>query len=120
MKLFLFLIALTPITASANADPSQNVFREEANAFCLVHSIDYWKETGQLEALHTLDPTQRQIRLAKEIRSTITSEEMVRVIYEEAQALSAEEFYPYLQRELPKLTGQPFECPNIKDFYLAH
>ncbi len=120
MKPLWFSLALLTLTACSNATPPENVFLEEAHAFCRVHSIDYWKESGQLEELNALDPTEKQIRLTKEIRSTITSEEMERVVYKEAQALSAEDFYPYLQRELPKLTGKPFECPEIEAFYVAH
>ena len=114
-----FSLVLILLTACSSADPGQGTFREEAEAFCQVHSIDYWKESGRLEELNALGPTEKQIRLIKEIRSTINSEEMERVIYEEAQTLSADEFYPYLQKELPKLTGRPFECPEIDAFYVS-
>lgn len=114
-----FSLVLVLLAACSSAKPNQETFREEAEAFCEVHSIDYWKESGRLEELNALGPTEKQIRLIQEIRSTIDSEEMERVIYEEAQTLSADEFYPYLQEELPKLTGRPFECPEINAFYLS-
>ncbi|WP_347332727.1 hypothetical protein [Marinimicrobium locisalis] len=119
MKSCWFLISLLILAACSSASPPQSAFQEEARAFCRVHSIDYWKNTNQLDELNALGPTEKQIRLTEEIRSTITSEEMKRVIYEDAQALNAEEFYPYLQHELPKLTGEPFECPAIEAFYIA-
>lgn len=119
MKRHWFSLVLILLTACSTADPGQATFREEAEAFCEVHSIDYWKESGRLEELNALGSTEKQIRLIQEIRSTINSEEMNRVIYEDAQSLSAEEFYPYLQEELPKLTGRPFECPEINAFYVA-
>lgn len=97
----------------------QKIPVQKARAFCQVHSVEYWKNSAKLDELNALGPTEKQVRLIEEIRSTITSEEMRRVVYEEAQGLSAEEFYPYLQRELPKLTGKPFDCPEIEAFYIA-
>lgn len=119
MKSFWFLISLLILAACSSATPPQRAFQEEARAFCRVHSIEYWKESGQLDDLKALSPTEKQIRLTEEVRSKITSEEMERVIYEDAQAVNAEEFYPYLQHELPKLTGEPFECPALEAFYIA-
>lgn len=115
--LCIYLVLLT-LSACSSAS-SQNAFLEEARAFCQVHSVEYWKNSAKLDELNALGPTEKQVRLIEEIRSTITSEEMRRVVYEEAQGLSAEEFYPYLQRELPKLTGKPFDCPEIEEFYVT-
>ncbi|WP_027328859.1 hypothetical protein [Marinimicrobium agarilyticum] len=119
MERLWFSMTLVLLTAYSSAEPTQDTFQKEAEAFCQVHSIDYWKGNGRLEPLNELSPTEKQSRLNREIRSTINSKEMERVIYEEAQTLSADEFYPYLQREVPKLTGRPFKCPAIKAFYLA-
>lgn len=79
------------VIACSSVTPSENAFLKDTRAFCSVHSIDYWEASGQLEELNTLGPTEKQIRLTEEIRSTITSEE---IIYAETQALSAANFYP--------------------------
>lgn len=44
---------------------------------------------------------------------------MQKIVFEEGGSLAAKEFYPHLQREIPKLTSEPFNCPEIPEFYLA-
>jgi len=119
MKPLWFLLVTLSLIACSTAASEQSAFQEEADAFCQAHSVDYWSRSGKLDDLNALSPTEKQVRLIEELRSTVTSEEMKEIIYKEAQALSVEEFYPYLQRALPKLTGQSFECPEIEVFYIA-
>jgi hypothetical protein len=119
MKTLTLTLAALFLSGCMVANDGTSGYVQEANAFCKVHSLEYWRETGQLEELNRLSPTEKQIRLIQEIRATVTSDEMAKIIYEDAKELHAKEFYPYLQERIPELTNEPFDCPAIEEFYVA-
>lgn|SRR5690625_489239 len=119
MKTLILTLSTLLLASCMAATDSKNNYAQEADAFCKVHSPEHWKKNGQLEELNRLSPTEKQIRLSQEIRATVTSAEMETIIYKDAKELHAQEFYPYLQRRLPELTNEPFDCPAIEEFYIA-
>lgn len=72
-----------------------------------------------LDTLNAMRPTEKQQTLMQEIRLAVTSPEMEAIIFTEGQQITAEDFYPYLQRRIPDLTKESFVCPHIEEFYLA-
>jgi hypothetical protein len=111
------LLGLACIAACSNQADRQ-AFINDANRYCEVHKESYWEESGKLETLSQLNGMEKQIELAKEIRSSVKTPEVQALIYERGAGVPAEEFYPYLQKEIPKLTGKSYDCPAILEFYL--
>lgn len=96
-----------------------SLYRAEANAYCKAHSASYWIDSGRLDELNALSPTAKAQALIEGFRLSVTTAEMQKIIFEAGGTLAAKEFYPHLQREIPKLTKEPFNCPEIPAFYLA-
>lgn len=119
MKVLVLILGTLALSGCFSAKDGISVYQQEAHAFYEVHSPDYWIDTGQLEELNQLSPSEKQTRLIQEIRATISSEAMEKVIYHDAEKLSAREFYPYLQKKIPELTNEPSDCPAIEQFYVA-
>ena len=95
---------------------SANFMREAIN-FCEVHSTRYWQQNIGLEQLQALSPNEKIKLFRKQIQNTITSKEMNHIIFEKAASLPQDKYYTYLQAEISKLIGQPFNCPHIPLFY---
>lgn len=108
------VVALSACSTSAG----RKSFSEDAANCCDVHKISYWAKSGKLEGLEGLNGIEKQQVLAKEIQSSVSASEMQELIYVKGANVSPEEFYPYLQEAIPKLTGKPFDCPAIPQFYL--
>ena len=111
------LFGLVGITACSN-QLGRQAFISDADMYCEVHKASYWEEGGRLEALNQLNGVEKQIELAREVRSSVKTPEMQALIYERGASVPAEEFYPYLQEAIPKLTGKSYDCPAILEFYL--
>lgn len=105
--------------AACSSDEYRQLFIEDAKRFCEVHNISTWGKDGRLEALNQLDPTEKLAELTRVIRSTVRTPEMQTIIFEEGRSLPAAEFYPFLQKAIPELTGSPFDCPTIPEFYVS-
>lgn len=108
------VVALSACSTSAE----RKSFSEDAANYCDVHKICYWEKSGKLEGLEGLTGIEKQQVLANEIRSAVSTPEMQELIYGKGATVPPEEFYPYLQEAIPKLTGKPFDCPAIPEFYL--
>lgn len=115
----LFVIAL--LVTACSSDPSDEVaqYRSDAEAYCEAHSVEYWQSSGKLDALNAMRPSEKALELMKTFRQTVQTSEMAKIIFDEGGNLPAKEFYPYLQKNIPKLTKLPFDCPEIPEFYLA-
>jgi len=120
MKSFFFLIFVFFIYLNAcSTGKDRQAYIDDADRFCDIHKISSWERDGKLDALNRLDPTQKAAELTRAIRATIKTPEMKTIIFEKGRKLPADEFYPYLQQAIPELTGLPFDCPAIPEFYLA-
>lgn len=119
LKYNLIFALLAFLSACSYQSNKINMYRAEAEAYCNVHTSDYWIKSGRLDELNAMRPTDKQKTLMKEIRSSISSEEMKKIIFDEGGTLSAKEFYPFLQKKIPELTKEAFECPAIQEFYLS-
>lgn len=117
-RFLLILFVLITLT-SCSASESRQLFIDDAKRFCEVHNISTWEKDGRLDALNQLDPTEKLAELTRVIRSTVRTPEMQTIIFEEGRSLPATEFYPFLQKEIPELTGSPFDCPAIPEFYVS-
>jgi hypothetical protein len=117
MLLGTFIIA-SAFSCSVKNDMTSS-FRVDAKKYCEVHGIAYWQKDNKLESLNTLNGMEKQAELIRVIRSAVDTPEMQKVIFDEGGKLPAEDFYLFLQRELPKLTTQPFDCPAIPKFYIS-
>ncbi|MCR6651285.1 MAG: hypothetical protein NVV73_07240 [Cellvibrionaceae bacterium] len=119
MKNTLLFIVCSSMTALGCSDyQDRQVFIDDATKYCDVHKVSYWGKSGKLEALERMNGIEKQQILAREIRSAVSTSEMQELIYVKGANVSPEEFYPYLQEVVPKLTGKPFDCPAIPEFYL--
>jgi hypothetical protein len=108
-----FVIACS--TSKVDVEP----YRSEAKAYCRAHTPEYWIQSGRLDELNALRPTEKAQALIKEFRLSIKSKEMREIIFDKGGKLPVKEFYPYLQKKIPELTGEPFDCPAIPEFYIA-
>lgn len=114
-----FLLLLFFVTSmSCSGSKDRQAFIDDADRFCKIHKLTSW-EQGRLEALNQLDPTKKLEELTRIIRSTVTTTEMQKIIFEEGRSLPAEDFYPFLQQAIPEMTGIPFTCPAIPEFYVS-
>ncbi len=94
------------------------VFLMDVKHFCEIHDLKYWEKSGKLEDLNKLDSSERQTTLVRAIHGSVSTPEMKEVVFladDDDRPLN--EYYPYLQKEIPKLTGKPFDCPAIEEFY---
>lgn len=118
-----YRIFLTSLCLAVFACGSHNneiaVYRAEAAHYCAVHSADYWVSNHRLMELNTLTPTEKQKVLIKEIRLAVKTPEMNEIIFTEGANISAQDFYPFLQKRIPELTQEAFICPAIAEFYVA-
>lgn len=114
----LFIVCSSMAALGCSDEPDRQVFIDDATKYCDVHKISYWEKSGKLEALERMNGIEKQQVLAREIRSAVSTSEMQELIYVKGANVSPEEFYPYLQEVIPKLTGKPFDCPAIPQFYL--
>ncbi len=92
-------------------------FRKEVNDFCYAHSIQYWEETGKIDALNSAGLAEKQMLFKTEFSSKIVSKKMNGVVYEQTKELTLQDYYPYLQKHIPLLTKEPFDCEAIEEFY---
>ena len=115
------LMAILLLLAGCSTGNSNEVarYRSDAAAYCNAHSVEYWQNTGKLDALNAMRPTEKATALMKTFRGAVQTEAMAKVIFDEGGKLPAAEFYPYLQAQIPKLTEQPFDCPAVPAFYVA-
>ncbi len=118
-KLLLILLTLGVAVGCSSSDGKLATYRTEAKAYCSAHTPEYWINSGKLEKLNSMRPTEKAQALIKEFRLSVTSTEMATLIFDTGGKIPAEEFYPFLQKEIPKLTKQPFNCPSIPEFYLS-
>ncbi len=119
-KLLLLALSFSLLMLQACSDikdVSVNAFRKEANTFCYAHSIEYWEKNNLIDALQAAEPTEKQNMLIAEIQSKITSDEMNAVVYGQTKNLPIRDYYHYLQKHIPTLTKDPFDCLAIKEFY---
>lgn len=122
MNKFIALL-FTPIlvlSGCSKEDSSRvNAFQKEASDYCYAHSVEYWKENELLEKLHNARPEEKQKMFIQEFDSKITSKEMNDIVLDKPKNITSINFYPYLQENIPKLTGEPFECEAIQKFYMS-
>mgnify|MGYP001325793357 CR=1 FL=1 len=119
-KVRLFLLLLIFVTSmSCSSSKDRQAFIDDADRFCEIHKLTSWEQGGRLEALNQLDPTEKLEELTRIIRATVTTTEMQKIIFEKGRSLPAEDFYPFLQQAIPELTGTPFNCPAIPEFYIS-
>ena len=115
------LFATSLLIAACSRGPSDELarYRSDADAYCEAHSVEYWQSSGKLDALNAMRPGEKATELMKTFRQTVQTSEMAKIIFDEGGNLPAKEFYPYLQKNIPKFTKLPFDCPEIPEFYLA-
>jgi hypothetical protein len=120
MKSIFFLVfVFIAFFAACSGSKERQLFIADAERFCEIHKVSTWEKEGKLEALNQLDPTEKLAELTRVIRATVETPEMQKIIFDEGRGLPAEEFYPYLQKAIPELTGRPFDCPAIPEFYVS-
>lgn len=121
-KIFTMFIVLALTSCLNDASHSDNALKDiyikETVEFCEVHSVEYWENSGQLEALNAMNASEKQIELIRVIHSTVKQPKLQGIVFtDNANTPPLKDYYPYLQAEIPKLTGKPFECPAIEAFY---
>ena len=116
LAVVLFIVS---IPACLGGNSSADGYREEVRHFCQVHNFDYWKSTGKLDELNAMRPTDKQRALIEEIHASVTSPELEAIVFTKGERVTARRYYSYLQKEIPKLTGEPFDCPAIAEFYVT-
>ena len=114
-----FLCYILLLTSCSGTDEKKTqAFLMDAKHFCEIHDLTYWEKSGKLEELNKLDSSERQTTLVRAIHGSISTPEMKNVVFladDDHRPLN--EYYPYLQKEIPKLIGEPFDCPAVEAFY---
>jgi len=105
------------MACSKNATISS--YQADADRYCQIHSMKYWENIGKLDELNKMNPTDKANALSQAIRASVVSPEMQAVIFDQGQHVKIREFYSFLQKRIPELTHQPFDCPAINSFYLG-
>ncbi len=118
-KAYIFALIFLASCSFSEGAKQKTAFQEDANRYCEVHGFEYWQKDNKLEALNSLNGMEKQAELIRVFRAAVKTDEMQQLIFDEGGSLPAKEFYPFLQKELPKLTGEPFVCPAIPEFYLV-
>jgi len=117
---FLLTILVTGLIAGCSSSQGElTAYRAEAKAYCEAHKPEYWIRSGRLAELNAMNPTDKARALIKEFRLSVTSKEMATIIFNEGGKLPAKDFYPFLQKKIPELTKEPFNCPEIPEFYIS-
>lgn len=86
---------------SCSSSKDRQSFIDDADRFCEIHKLTSWEQSGRMEALNQLDPSERLEELTRIIRATVTTTEIKKIIFEEGRSLPAEDFYPFLQQAIP-------------------
>lgn len=117
-RIIILLVSIVFIVACANKNTEAHLseYRTDAQSYCNVHTPEYWKSSGKLDELNKMNPTEKADALATEIGASVKNPKMQDIIISGRQ-VSIKEFYPYLQKRIPELTQEPFECPAIENFY---
>ncbi len=97
---------------------STEEYRKEVERFCAIFSDDYWQKNGLAKTLYSAEPSEKQNMYMKAFRSEITSQEMMKIIFERPKDIKVDEYYFYLKKHIPNLTDKPFSCVSMEQIYL--
>ncbi len=106
-RMLLLLVVLLMQSACAS---DLDVYRQEAEAFCELHSPDKWQSRSDYSALENLE------YLNAQITTVIKSEEFLD-IFERLAAQGYDNFYATIQPEISSLIQQEWHCEAAKEFY---
>ena len=110
--LFALLSACTQ-DSTGEAHSSRDAFLADSKRFCAMFSPAVWDEMKQkyqsLELQHEFLRRMDEAIKTPEFRTIVTEQHK--------QPIDPNIRYQYFVREISKLTGQPFSCPNLKLYF---
>lgn len=106
---FGFLLGIVFVAPFACAS-QQNVYRQEADAFCKLHNPEIWNKRKQYTALENLD------YLNSQIKKTVKSAEFL-AIFDNLAKTGYKDFYKAIKPKISELIGEPWQCQYAKEFY---
>ena len=86
-------------------------YKSEAKALCEVFNPEKWENMPK-----DLTPVQIQQKLADGIEAAVHSDKMKEVI-QTIPKIPAELRYKYIVESVSALTGEPYSCPGLEDYF---
>lgn len=105
------LIVLIVLLLSCEKKEPVVDYKSEAHTLCEAFNPDYWKDIPA-----DTPPAELQERLAKKIEAAVNSEKMKEVVAT-IPKIPAELRYKYLVESISALTGEPFSCHGLEEYF---
>lgn len=103
-----FLITITLISCS---EPKLS-YNQEAKIFCNLHKVENW-EGG----MRRITNEELKIILDRKISEVAFSKKFKEIINDLDKIKFLKQLYPGAKEKIRTLTGEPWECPEYKEFY---
>lgn len=112
-KKFVVIASIVPIILMSSCEKKEPVvdYKSEAHTLCEAFNPDYWKDIPA-----DTPPAELQDRLAKKIEAAVNSEKMKEVVAT-IPKIPAELRYKYLVESISALTGEPFSCHGLEEYF---
>ena len=107
VTVILFMVLLVACTKKESVAD----YKSEAKALCEVFNPEKWENMPK-----DLTPVQIQQKLADGIEAAVHSEKMKEVV-QTIPKIPAELRYKYVVESITTLTGEPYSCPGLKDYF---
>jgi hypothetical protein len=104
--LLITAILLAPLACASN----QEIYINEAQAFCEIHNPEQWKDRVNYSAQENFD------YLSERIRSVVKSEGFLQ-IFDKLSQQGYADFYRAIQPQISRLVGEEWQCEHAKSFY---
>jgi hypothetical protein len=108
---FIIFVLVVLFTGCEKKEAPAVDYKSEANALCEAFNPDYWKDIPA-----DTPPAELQDMLAKKIEAAVNSEKMKEVVAT-IPKMPAKLRYKYVVESITDLTGEPFSCPGMEDYF---
>jgi len=108
--LITIVVTLLMLTACEKKEPVVD-YKAEAHEFCEVFNPDKWKDLPA-----DVQPAQIQQMLADRLSAAVSSPKMKEIV-KTIPTMPANLRYKYVVESVGALTGEPFSCPGMKDYF---
>ncbi len=113
----IFINLLTACNNSFVKELNLSSYRADSSRYCKVHSLEYWKSTGRFDDIIKMDAYEKANMFSRAFRKSVKTPEMQAIIFGQGQHVKLREFYVFLQKNIPTLTQETFDCPAVAEFY---
>ena len=112
------LCSLFAMNECCYAKPNIATYRQEASAFCELHSTKHWTSfTSHHTDSDSVTEKQLLKELDKRVKKVILTPAFNRIVNELNEIQFRAQLYPEAQKLIGQLIQQPWICPNYEKFY---